>query len=126
MDLGTLVNYEATYDLRLKHPVTEADTGVVFKIRSEWSEAGLRAARAAADDEVARAASGGGAAMDAAARQRKVFAACIAGWDWGTETYNGSVPEYSPEMAERILTRTHWIYVQVMEAARKIANFTEA
>lgn len=50
-------------------------------------------------------------------------AACIAGWDWSENEYNGSIPQYSEEKALEILTEQDWIFTQVLEADNKPSNF---
>lgn len=126
VDLAKLFDYETTFPLDLKHPATEEKLGIRLQIRSSASSEVKAVIRKHLDANVER--SQRGKLIKGSARLRQEIektAACIAGWDWGSNQYNGSVPEFSFARACDILDAEDWIYSQVAEAANNLGNFTK-
>ncbi|TPW26036.1 hypothetical protein [Pararhizobium mangrovi] len=127
MDVSNLVNYEHHYPLELVHPVTEEKIGITVQIRSVESDEAKRVLRKQLDKLYERRQRGkmikGSAEID---REVEKVAACIAGWDWGDNTWHGEKPEFSTEKATEIPHSEGWIFGQVNEAANDISNFTPA
>lgn len=127
MDLSKIINNEQLYTMELLHPLTEEPMGVTFKIRSSDSAEAKAVQRRHIDEIYERNRSGKPLkAKDSIQRDIEKAASFVAGWDWGQKKYEGSVPEYSQEKVIDVLTKEGWIYLQVMEAANKLANFTQA
>lgn len=127
MDIASLFSHETLFPLHLKHPVTEEQLGIVFQIRSASSPEVKKIVRRQLDERMERMQRGKLVKGDLAERQEvEKAAAAIASWDWGEQTYKGSVPEYSFKAACEILSdpQTEWIFAQVSEAANTLANFT--
>ncbi len=124
MDLSKIVNSEQLYTLELLHPTTDEPIGVTFQIRSMDSDPAKAVQRKIIDETYERRrANKTIKAKETVTNEYRKAAACIAGWDWGENEYNGSIPQYSEEKALEILTEQDWIFTQVLEAANKLSNF---
>lgn len=125
MDIAKLVDYESTFKLELVNPVTEEKVGITFEMRSVESAASKKVLRKHLDEVIERQQRNKlikGA--DTIRRELEKVAACIASWDWGSNTYNGVKPELSMKKAVEILEEQGWIFAQASEACNKVANFT--
>ena len=124
MDLGKIVDNEQLYSLELLHPDTYEPVGVTFKIRSMKSHAAKAMQRQIIDEIYElRQANKRLKAKDTVANEYRKAAACVAGWDWGKNKYNGSVPEFTEANVLKILKEQEWIFSQVTEATNNLANF---
>lgn len=127
MDLSKRVDYEFLYTLKLLDPVNDEPTGVTMNIRSANSEAAKEVLRKHTNANLERRIKGKLPKSEQIEREELEKAASyIASWDWGGNTYNGSVPELSMKTAMKILEEQGWIFAQVTEAASKTANFSPA
>jgi hypothetical protein len=125
MDISGLFEHERLFNLDLLHPATEKPLGIQFNIRSSESDEAKRVERRHLDDTLERTQRGKLVKADAAIRRENEKAASyIAGWDWGDNTYKGEKPEFSFAKALEIIEAESWIYSQVIEAAKKLANFS--
>jgi hypothetical protein len=121
MDLASLVKTDAVFDLELRHPATDEPIGVVWKIRSNESDEVQEAQRKHADKLLESR----GKLTTAKMKDQYLdaAAAAVAGWNWGENTINGEVPEFSTEKARSIMEKHGWIYDQVARASENRANF---
>ena len=124
MDLGKIVDNEQLYTLELRHPDTDEPIGVTFKIRSMDSEE-VKAVQRKIIDEIyeRRQSNKQPKAKETLLNELRKAVACVASWDWGKNKYKGSVPQFTEENVRKVLDEQSWIFVQVTEAANKLANF---
>ena len=126
MDLGKIVDNEQLYSLELLHPDTYEPVGVTFKIRSMNSQAAQAVQRQIIDEIYElRQSNKRLKAKDTVANEYRKAAACVAGWDWGKNKYNGTIPEFNEVNVLKILKEQEWIFSQVTEATNNLANFLE-
>lgn len=126
MDLHGLVDYEYIHNLELVHPATDQPVGVTFQIRSAGSEQAKAVLRAHTNKQIERNIKGRKPTSEQIEQaELEKAASYITSWNWGENTYEGSVPEFSMKRAMEIMEKEGWIYAQVVEAANKIENFTE-
>jgi hypothetical protein len=124
-DLGKSVDYEFLYDLELIDPPTDKPTGVHFKIRSAASQDVRDIIRKHLDANIGRRLKGKTVKASTLERQELEKAASyVASWDWGDNTFEGVVPQYSIEKVIEILNKKAWILEQVLEAANDVSNFS--
>lgn len=125
MDIAGLFDYEALYELSLAHPKTEEPLGIVFMIRSASSPEAKKIRNQHVDVILERQQRGklikGKTAIQ---RELEKAASYIADWDWGENTYQGEIPEFSFKKAMEILESEDWIFEAVVEAANELGNFT--
>lgn len=124
-EISGIVNYENLYELEILHPVTEKPVGIKMMIRSAESREAKEILRKHADENIARRVKGKmlkGVTLEK--QELEKAASYIASWDWGDNTWQGSVPELTMKTAVRILDAEGWIYSQVVEAAGKVENFS--
>ena len=127
MEIANLVQNEELFTLDVLHPKTDKPVGITIMIRSAGSEAATSVMRQQTDGLLERQ------------QRRKLIDAerveeneldqavsFVASWDWGTNTYDGQVPDGDPKTIKAIFRKEGWIYAQVVGAARNIANFTRA
>jgi hypothetical protein len=128
MDLAKIVDCEFLYDLELRHPVTDAPIGVVFKIRSTGSDAYKRVLRQHTDRNLQRRIKNKmPKSIQIEQEELEKLAACIVAWDWGTALYEEKKPpELSMKSAMYVLEKTGWIFGQVAAAADNVENFSPA
>jgi len=127
VDLAELVDYEFLYPLELCHPTTGEALGTVFRIRSAGSEAAKQVLRQHTDKHLERRIKGRVIKSDQIEREELERAASyISSWDWGDNTYEGAVPDFSMKTAIEIMEKWGWIFAQVTEAATKLENFSPA
>lgn len=124
MDLGKIVDNEQLYTLELRHPDTDEPIGVTFKIRSMDSEE-VKAVQRKIIDEIyeRRQSNKQPKAKETLINELRKAVACVASWDWGKNKYKGSVPQFTEENVRKVLDEQSWIFIQVTEAANKLANF---
>lgn len=124
-DLGKNVDYEFLYDLELKDPITDAPTGVHFKIRSAASQEAREIARKHLDANIDRRLKGKSFKSGTLERQELEKAASyVASWNWGDNTFEGVIPQFTTEKVIEILNKKAWILEQVLEAANDVSNFS--
>ena len=119
-----IVDDERLYSLELLHPTTNKPLGVTFKVRSMNSVAAKAMQRDLLNENLERRRANKWLNADdyVDSEYRKV-AACVAGWDWGKNKYNGSVPEFTEANVLAILKDQEWVFSQVAEVANNLANF---
>lgn len=119
MDIAGLVNYEQEFPLELLHPGTGQPIGITFMVKSIDCAAADAAAQA---DAAVKVASGDG--DDKA--HLNIYAACISGWDWGENEFDGDVPEYSEANCRKVIKHpsSKWIVRQLQAAVANVGNFT--
>lgn len=127
MDIAELFDYEKTYSLDLKHPVSGDDLGVTFFLYSSSNPKVKRIVRDQIDTALEDRRLGRQSSSNDIVNQ-EVFrvAAHIAGWDWGDHLYDGKTLAFTPENAARILQEQDWIYAQVAAEPSNLENFTKA
>lgn len=127
MEISGLVSTEQLFDLDVEHPATGEPMGIKIMVRSAGSEAAMAVVRKQTDSILAKQQKR--KLIDAdTVEQNEIDQAVsyVASWDWGVNTYDGAVPKSDPATVRAILTKETWLYAQVVEAARKIANFTKS
>src|SRR5690625_1284819 len=126
MAISDLVQYEATFDLDLKHPINGEDLGIVFHVRSAECDAAKKVLRVTLNKQLAAQKKGKNLSIQEGEEyELKRVSACMAGWDWGDQEFikGEGAPEFTPENVDAVL-KVEWIYKQVSEAISDIANFT--
>lgn len=124
IDVSTLVQYEREYPLQIKHPATGRPLGITFFVRHIDCDAANEMVKRQAAAKVLASEGEDPPGSD----HRDIYAACIARWDWGGNSYKGKVnPELSLEAACMVMRdqQCAWMLRQVMEAVQKIGNFTD-
>jgi len=135
MDIANLVQYDAPYEIELRHPVTDDPIGVTISVTSANSPA---AKRIQMQNQARLMAMNLGKSKDKseaeilALLEKQVkktveqLAACVVGWDWKGQVFGklGKDPAFSPANVNTVLD-TDWIFDQVNEAVSDIANFTK-
>src|SRR5690349_4947876 len=125
MEISKIVNYEQTFTLDVLHPISEKPLGIRMQIRSDGSPAAKEVLRAHTSRNIERGMKGKTrTGLDIEQENAELAAFYIASWDWGSNTYDGKVPELSMDNAIDILRKEDWLYQQVVKAARTIENFT--
>jgi len=127
MAIADIVLYETTFPLKLTHPVTCEEIGVIFNIRSDASEAVKRIRRQQQDGNIARITQGGKLkTIELDKQEIERLAASVESWDWGGQEYKEGegAPIHSQQEVELILSETEWIKLQVRAGVEKIENFT--
>lgn len=126
MEISGIVNYETLFTVDIKHAVTDESVGVVMKIRSAGSDEAKKILRSQTNKNLERRVKGKVPKSEQLERDELEKAASyIESWDWGSNTYNGKVPELTMSIAIEILEKEGWIFGQVVEAANKIENFSQ-
>lgn len=125
MDFSTLVDYEKLHELELLHPGTEEPLGVRFWMRSIDSAKAERVLLENTDKQIERFAK---RKLPTATQGKKGelerLAACVARWEWGEHTFEGTKPELSLATAVRVFEKMPWVERQAREAAESVKNFT--
>ena len=137
MDLSTVVNYDETFPVEIKHRITGEPTGLVMNVASFESAEADKAERAVANDRMRRQflAQQSGAKPDdidfaGAEYDAKVEKAIVSvrSWDWadGLKWQGEAPPKWSPQAVRDVLTHpnSRWILAQVINAGSRIENFT--
>lgn len=127
MEISGLVSTEQLFELDVEHPASGEPMGIKIRVRSAGSEAAMSVVRKQTDAILAKQQKR--KLIDAGTvEQNEIDQAVsyVASWDWGGNTYDGAVPNNDPATIKAILTKETWLYAQVAEAARKIANFTKS
>jgi hypothetical protein len=126
MDISQVVNYEKTFLLEVKHPITDEPFGLTMQIRSSGSEACKTIYRKHADEIIEMRYKGKRPKGKQAEKEElERTAASIASWDWsGEANYKNTKPVLSMALAIEVLDKVPWIYAQVKEAADRLENFS--
>jgi hypothetical protein len=133
-DISSLVKYEQSFALKIVHPHTRKDTGMVFQIRHRDCDAAQAVVERHMMADMEEAANGtrpGPSELACRAPKRAVerLAACVDGWDWGEDpdgkpnTYNGENLSYTKENAVMVLSETHWLHDAVLAGVNNLENF---
>ena len=126
MEISGIVNYETLFSLDIKHVVTDDKVGIKMKIRSAGSDGAKKVLRSQTNKNIERRVKNKIPKSEQLERDELEKAASyIESWNWGSNTYNGKVPELTMETAIEILEKEGWIFGQVVEAANKIENFSQ-
>lgn len=125
MDILNLVQYDDAFDYTLKHPVTNEETDVVFKLRSsnnaDARKVSLKSIQAAKNSKLTGKASPVEKDLDL---EYERIATCIVGWS-DTFTNHGEPFPYNKENVAKVV-REDWIYSQINSFVNDIENFTKA
>ena len=120
MDLSAIK--PVTIDVRIQHPGTGVETGLVIKIASRQSEAVKTVTRRHLDKHIARR----GKKMtidDLETQNTEILTAAVTGWEWnGDASWGGKKLELTPENVAEILA-VEWIRRQIEEATADEADF---
>ena len=125
MEISGIINYETLFTLDIVHPITDEKNGIKMKIRSAGSDGAKKVLRKQTNKNIERRVKNKMLKSEQLERDELEKAASyIESWDWGSNTYNGKVPELTMDTAIEILEKEGWIFGQVVEAANKIENFS--
>jgi hypothetical protein len=129
------LQYDAPYEVELRHPITDENIGVTVSVTSANSPAAKRVqmqnqARLMAMNLGKNKEKSEAEILALLEKQVKKtveqLAACVTGWNWGGKTFGklGKDPEFTPANVSAVLD-TDWIFDQVNDAVSDIANFTK-
>lgn len=125
MEIKGLVDYEFLFDLEIRNPHTDEPLGIKMKIRSAGSEPSKVILRKHTDKNLERRIKGRMPKADQMEiEELERVASYIHSWDWGDNTYQGTVPEFSMKRAVVILGEIGWMFGQIKEAAENVTNFS--
>lgn len=136
MDFSTLVEYDRTYPVKIYHPVTGKETGIVINVVSSDSKRVVDALRVAqgkrwADDAAGESkddASALPALMAEAGRIKLIHS--IDSWEWPADGGFAHIKTDSkPSVEDRTFLVDHpnaeWIRVQIASGCANLENFTQ-
>lgn len=125
MEISNLVKNEDLFELVVEHPGTRKPVGITIMVRSAGSDKAMALVRQQTDELMARQQRRKIIGADRVEENELDMAvAFVASWDWGDHTYEGKKPDDDPKTIKTIFRKEAWLYAQVVEAARDIANFT--
>lgn len=125
MEISSIVKNDALFTLDLLHPETDQPVGIKIKVRSAASDEAMAVLRRQTNSLMERQQRNKLIKAETVEEQELEKAVSyVASWDWGSNTYEGSVPDSSPDTVLKIMREQGWIYSQVVGAARSITNFT--
>lgn len=130
-DFSNLIEYDKTYPVEIKHPLTGEDTGIRIHVVSSDSKRVVDALRKANSDFWrASAVAGDGNDPELPDSSRITLINSIDSWEWGDGGFahiNGAGPA---DMADREFLIDHpnsgWIVSQISAGCANIENFTQA
>lgn len=129
-DFSNLIEYEKTYPVEIKHPLTGEDTGIRVHVVSSDSKRVVDAQRKAVSEYFrARAVAGDGDAPELPDDARITLINSIDSWEWGDASF-GHISGAGPAaMADREYLVDHpnsgWIVAQISAGCANIENFTQ-
>ena len=136
MNIGNLVNYEASHVYELEDVVTGEGLGVTFTLISEKADAPKAVARHHIDGRLAKKKNKPITSKESELFSLDTLAASITGWDWGDETFEFDIEgdgdlvaqdlAFSVANVKNILTLAPWIADQLREEVNDIENFTKS
>ena len=143
MDFSTLVEYDRTYPVKIYHPITGKETGIVVNVVSSDSKRVVDALRAvqgkrwaeqavgSADGEAAPKPDAASALADAMAeRARVVMIHSIDSWQWPDDGGFAHIKsDAAPSVEDRTFLVDHpnagWIRDQIASGCANLENFTQ-
>lgn len=130
-DFSSLIEYDKTYPVEIKHPLTGEDTGIRIYVVSSDSKRVVDALRKATSEFwrlSATAGEGEGPSLPDSSRITLIHS--IDSWDWGGGGFAHIVGAGPAAMADREFLIDHpnsgWIVDQISAGCANIENFTQA
>lgn len=130
-DFSNLIEYEKTYPVAIKHPITGEDTGIRINVVYSDSKRVVEAQRKAVSEYFsARAIAGEGVVTDLPDDARITLVNSIDSWDWGDASFGRISGSGVASLEDRSYLIDHpnsgWIVAQISAGCNSIANFTQA
>lgn len=129
-DLSTAVEYDRPHAIKIKHPTTGEDTGIVVNVVSSESARVVEAQRKANGEYWSALAAAGkeGPQPEAPDNARLTLIACIDSWDWAGESFAHISGSGVPSAEDKAFIIDHpngkWFRDQLAIGCANIGNFT--
>ena len=130
-DFSNLIEYDKTYPVVIKHPLTGEDTGIRINVVSSDSKRVVDALRKANSEFWrASAVAGDGDAPEVPDSSRITLVNSIDSWDWGEGGFAHITGAGPASLADSEFLVDHpnsgWIVAQISAGCANIENFTQA